>query len=297
MMDRFFLGALRIVNPNRILAGIALLLLGLGWVGSAAAQGLVLAPTRLIFQPGERSAEVSITNKGMRTAKFRILFENKSFSKDGRVEILTAEQPGFHFADSMLRLSTREVVLKPGQEQVVRIMLRRGDDMQDAEYRSHLTVRSVIDNSQQQPSLGMAAGTNGEGKDFVVNLVPQYGISIPILVRQGALDADLKVNKTELLSAVQGAAGRLGIDLSISGNRSVFANLRLVDKAKSGKDAQLFLMRNLSIYYPGNARYVLMDLDKKMLDSIKGGKVSLMAQQVDPISSEPLKDEMEIPIR
>ncbi len=297
MINRFFLKPLKAINPNRFLAKLALLVLAFGFVSPVFAQGLVLAPTRVIFQPGERSAEVSITNKGSRTAKFRILFENKSFGRGGEVEILTEERPGFKFADSMLRVSTREVTLKPGQEQIVRLMLRKSEDMADGEYRSHFTVRAIIDNSQPQPSMAMAAGTNAQGKEFVVNLVPQYGISIPVLVRQGVLDAHLKVKSTELLPAVQGAAGRLGIDLEISGNRSLFANMTLVDKSKKGKDAQLFVMRNLSIYAPGNARYVLLDMTQKMMDAIKGGNVSLFAQEVDPTSGELLKDEMEIPIK
>jgi hypothetical protein len=297
MINRFFLKLLKAVNPNNILSKMVLLLLACGIISPAFAQGLVLAPTRIIFQPGERSAEVSITNKGARTAKFRIFFENKSFGRGGEVEVLTEERPGLKFADSMLRLSTREVTLKPGQEQIVRIMLRRNEDMTDGEYRSHFTVRAVIDNSQPQPSVAMAAGTNDQGKEFVVNLVPQYGIAIPVLVRQGTLDAQLKVKKAELLPAVQGTAGRLGIDLEISGNRSLFANMVLVDKAKKGKESQLFVMRNLSIYAPGNARYVLLDLNQKMMDAIKGGKVSLFAQEVDPTSGELLKEEMEIPIK
>jgi hypothetical protein len=297
VINRFFLKPLKAINPNRLFAKLVLLLLACGIISPAFAQGLVLAPTRIIFQPGERSAEVAITNKGARTAKFRIFFENKSFGRGGEVEVLTEERSGFKFADPMLRLSTREVTLKPGQEQIVRIMLRRSEDMADGEYRSHFTVRAVIDNSQPQPSVAMAAGTNEQGKEFVVNLVPQYGIAIPVLVRQGVLDAQLKVKKTELLPAVQGSAGRLGIDLEISGNRSLFANMTLVDKSKKGKDAQLFVMRNLSIYAPGNARYMLLDLNQKMMDAIKGGKVSLFAQEVDPTSGELLKEEMEIPIK
>jgi hypothetical protein len=297
VINRFFLKPLKAINPNRFLARLALLMLTCGIMSPSFAQGLVLAPTRVIFQPGERSAEVSITNKGTRTAKFRILFENKSFGRGGEVEILSEERPGFKFADRMLRLSTREVTLKPGQEQIVRIMLRKSEDIADAEYRSHFTVRTVIDNSQSQPSMAMAAGQNEQGNEFVVNLVPQYGISIPVLIRQGVLDARLIVKKTEMLPAVQGSAGRLGIDLEISGNRSLFANMTLVDKSKKGKDAQLFVMRNLSIYAPGNARYVLLDMTQKMMDAIKDGKVSLFAQEVDPISGELLKEEMEIPIK
>jgi hypothetical protein len=77
----------------------------------------------------------------------------------------------------------------------------------------------------------------------------------------------------------------------------LFANVQLIDKAKKGKDAQLFLMRNLSIYAPGNARYVLMDLDQKQMDAIKAGKVVLVAQETDPISGEMLKEPLEVPIR
>jgi hypothetical protein len=297
MINRFFLKPFNVINLNRFLAKVALLLLAFGNISAGFAQGLVLAPTRIIFQPGERSAEVSITNKGNRTAKFRILFENKSFGRGGEVEILTEERPGFKFADKMLRLSTREVTLKPGQEQVVRILLRRTEDMEDGEYRSHFTARAVIDNAQPQPTLAVAAGTNEQGKEFVVNLVPQYGIAIPVLIRQGLLDAKLDVKKVEILPAVQGSAGRLGIDLAISGNRSLFANMVLVDKAKKGKESQLFVMKNLSIYAPGNARYVMLDLNQKMMDAIKGGKVSLFAQEVDPISGELLKEEMEFPIK
>lgn len=296
-MDRFFLKLKSLVNPNRILALLTLLLLGAGFGSASLAQGLVLAPTRIIFAPGERSAEVAITNKGSRTAKFRIFFENKSFSKDGHVEVLTEERPGFKFADSMLRLSTREVTLKPGAEQIVRIMLRPGEDMADGEYRSHLTVRSISGDGAPLNPVASAAGVAADGKMFVVGLVPQYGIAIPVLIRQGEVDATLKVEKTELLPAVTNTAGRLGIDLSISGNRSLFANVQLIDKAKKGKDAQLFLMRNLSIYAPGNARYVLMDLDQKQMDAIKGGKVVLVAQETDPVSGEMLKEPLEVPIR
>jgi len=94
---------------------------GLAAVAVPAPAELMIAPTRVVLTPGQRSAELILVNKGEAIAAFRIAIENRRMKEDGSLETADDARPGELFAADKIRATPRQLVLKPGERQTLRI--------------------------------------------------------------------------------------------------------------------------------------------------------------------------------
>src|SRR5205823_6329510 len=90
-------------------------------LAATAAQGqgspgdLLVAPTRVVLEGRQRTAEITLVNIGPATATYRISLVNLRMDKMGgtrEVEASSAE-PGERFANELVRFSPRQVTLVP----------------------------------------------------------------------------------------------------------------------------------------------------------------------------------------
>jgi hypothetical protein len=117
--------------------------------GAASAQGgpgdLLVAPTRVVLEGRQRTAEVTLVNTGSATATYRISFVNLRMNEQGGTTEIEASsaRPGEQFAEPLVRYSPRQVTLEPQVAQTVRMQLRLPSDLPPGEYRSHLLFRAI----------------------------------------------------------------------------------------------------------------------------------------------------------
>ncbi|NQY75279.1 MAG: hypothetical protein HRT90_11070, partial [Candidatus Margulisbacteria bacterium] len=107
--------------------------------------GLVVTPTRIVFEDRDRIKEVYLINQDTQTMRYRINFINLSMQEDGSYQKVSkdgVEEQGIYPVGPHIRYSPRQVTLGPGEQQIVRLMARRYG-MKTGEYRSHLFVTPI----------------------------------------------------------------------------------------------------------------------------------------------------------
>lgn len=226
----------------------------------AQAQGdLLVAPTRVVIN-GAGNAEIVLSNIGSVAATYRIGVELRRMQPDGQFqEIAETEATAAEKAAlEMLRYAPKRIALQPGQPQAIRLSARPGPELPDGEYRIHMSFRAVppalsAEAAQEQVAAGQLA----------IRLTPVYGISIPVFVRKGRLEATAAIANPRL----GGDADEkwLELDMRRSGQRSVYGEIL----GKRGSE-QVFALKGIAIYPELAARTVRIPLTAEQVEKLKG---------------------------
>jgi hypothetical protein len=214
---------------------------------------LLVAPTRVVLQGRDRSAELTLVNTGETTATYRISFLNLRMNENGEMEEIQEPGEGERFADSLIRYSPRQVILEPRVAQTVRIQVRKPADLEAGEYRSHMLFRAVPDLS--------AVGGGVEGPETTeglnIRLIPVYGVSIPIIVRHAETSASISMTDLQYHHPVNGASPTVSARILREGNRSVYGEFR----ARIQRTGEVVAsIRGLGVYVPNASRVVTLPL-------------------------------------
>lgn len=251
---------LSITRPiARIAAAIAAFVLAV----PAQAQGdLLVAPTRVVIN-GAGNAEVVLSNIGDKPATYRISLELRRMDETGDFnDIAEADaNHGERIALNMVRHAPRRVTLLPGQPQAVRISVRPPADLPDGEYRVHMSFRAIPTPAAPGTASG---GTSPAATGVSIQLTPIYGITIPVFVRKGRLEAKASIGGAKVVRLEDRAV--LEVDLGRTGQRSVFGELI----GKSPRGEVLFSLRGIAVYPEVAHRQVKVPLSAEQLGKLKG---------------------------
>lgn len=249
------------------------LLILLLFCGTAQAAGqLMVAPTRVVFDNRDRSAEVSVMNTGDETASYRISFVRKRMTVTGDFETVTEALPGEQFSDEMIRYSPRQIDLPPGKSQTIRLLLRKPGKIEDGEYRSHLLFQNVPRIKQQ--SIDTLA--QPDSQDISVTLTPIIGITIPVIVRQGVAKVVTTLKQLELQRPSQtDPTYKLGFNIERDGNQSVYGDIAVYYKPKSGQAKVIGRANGVAVYTPNVVRRVQLVLAVPDGTQIEHGTISV----------------------
>lgn len=220
-------------------------LFGLAALGSvltampARAQGdLLVAPTRVVMNGGG-SAEVVLSNIGSAPATYRITVELRRMDAEGDFSDVAEESANAveRAALDMIRYAPRRITLLPGQPQAVRISARPGPDLPDGEYRVHMGFRAIpAAMTPEEAAKEAAAG------GLSIRLTPVYGITIPVFVRKGRLEASAALANPRFVK--DGEQTFVELDMSRTGQRSVFGMV----EGKTARGEAVFQQRGIAIY-------------------------------------------------
>ena len=226
----------------------------------AQAQGdLLVAPTRVIINGGG-NAEIVLSNIGAVAATYRIGLELRRMQPDGDFQEITemdataAEKAALE----MLRYAPKRITLQPGQPQAIRLSARPGPDLPDGEYRVHMSFRAVPPAlSAEAVQEQLAAG------QLAIRLTPVYGITIPVFVRKGRLEATATIANPRLGDDAD--EKWLELDMRRSGQRSVYGEIL----GKRGSE-QVFAIKGIAIYPEVEARTVRIPLTPEQVARLQG---------------------------
>jgi len=219
-------------------------------INTGGAGDLLVAPTRVVLDGHLRAAEIMLNNKGTKEATYRISFTHVKMDDNGRyIEVgdKDAQNPGLKFADDIIRYSPHQVTLRPGETQVVKVMVRPSEGLAEGEYCSHLMFRAMPDASMGKD---IEAQKPEHGK-ISVHLIPIYGVSIPIIVRHGTLAAQAKVSNARL------SGNNLTLTITRSGNKSVYGD---VIATEAGSDTVVGQLRGVAVLATNERRNVSIPL-------------------------------------
>jgi P pilus assembly chaperone PapD len=219
-----------------------------------SAQGdLLITPRRVVFEGDKQSQELTLANTGNDTARYNVSFLQYRMTENGAFEEISQPDSGQYFADAYLRFFPRSVTLAPNEAQVVRMQFRRRPDMKDAEYRSHVYFRAVPD---EKPLGDLPAQ---DSASIGIRLIPIFGISIPVIVRVGALKVNVDIANANLV-AKSDSITELSLTFSRKGDKSVYGDLTVNWQADGGSPIEVGLVRGIAVYTPNESRHFTLQL-------------------------------------
>lgn len=239
---------------------------------SIAQGNLLITPRRVVFEGNKRSQELTLANTGSDTAKYAVSFVQYRMTVDGGFEQIDKPDEGQMFADKYLRFFPRTVTLPPNGSQVIRMQYRNMPDMVIGEYRSHVYFRAVPD----EKLLGEEQ-VAGDTTSIGIKLVPIFGISIPVIIRNG--DLQLKVELTTIsLDLKSDTIPNLTVTFKRSGNKSVYGDLSVMWAPAQGEPVEVGVVRGLAVYTPNSIRNFKMQLRNAQGVDYTKGKLLLKFQ-------------------
>ena len=216
---------------------------------------LLVAPTRVVLD-GRKATEIILNNIGEEPATYRISVEFRRMRADGGLDEVTQPTAAEKAAADMIVYAPRRVTLAPDQPQSIRIAARPPQGLPDGEYRVHLLFRAV-----PPPTPVASASPDEPAKGVQFKLIPIYGVTIPVIVRLGNLQASASIANVHL-DKKEGKPA-VALDLARSGTRSTFGEIRVL---KPGVKDPIALQKAVAVYTELNSRHVAVALD----DSFKG---------------------------
>lgn len=245
----------QIAVSSIVLTGAALALS----TSAHAAGDLLVAPTRVVLD-GRRGTEVILNNTGTEVATYRISLELRRMNDIGRLDDVLVEDANDteKAALASIRYAPRRVTLPPNQPQSIRINLNQMENLPDGEYRAHMLFRAI---PKAQPVGEMRDAGNG----LKIQLIPIYGITIPIIVRKGNLEATAALTNVKIASHNEGPA--LQFDLTRKGPRSVFGEIHVT---KPGVSDPLMIAKGIAVYPETPTRQVSLPFEAELAAKMHG---------------------------
>jgi P pilus assembly chaperone PapD len=222
-----------------------------------AAGDLLVAPTRIVLDSG-RGTEVILNNVGNAPATYRISLELRRMDAEGKLdEVVAGSETDKEKATlAMVSYAPRRVTLPPNQPQVIRVGARIAPELPDGEYRAHMLFRAVPD---AQPV------TEAPREGVSIALTPIYGVTIPVIVRKGALQASATISDVKMARDAQGPS--LAFRLTRSGGRSVYGRLRVT---RAGVAKPIYEARGIAVYAELEQRTVSLPLAPEVAAQMTG---------------------------
>ena len=214
---------------------------------------LLVAPTRVVLEGRDRSAELTLVNTGETTATYRISFLNLRMNETGQMEEIQEPAEGEKFSDSIIRYSPRQVVLEPRVAQTIRLQVRKPADLPAGEYRSHMLFRGVPDLN----AVGGGVEDTQTSEGLNIRLIPVYGVSIPVIVRHGETSVALEIIEPQYRRGEDGAPDSISARILREGNRSVYGEFRATIR-RTGE--VVGSIRGMGVYVPNETRVVTLPL-------------------------------------
>jgi len=235
--------------------------------------GVSISPQRVVFEGRQRTAEVTLMNRGAEATTYRVFFENLRMEQDGQYTTIEEPDQGQLFADGLIRYSPRQVTIPAGGSQTVRLMVRKTKGLKPAEYRSHLYFMSL---PPKDSGLDLETTDLKEG-ELSVKMIATYAISIPIIVRHGKLTAGLTISDLNLtLPKTEAEKPRLSVKLNRQGERSVYGNITINFKPKSGGDPiEVGRLNGVSVFTPNKSRVLNINLYPPEGINLKNGTLNI----------------------
>jgi len=235
----------------------------------ALAQGdLLITPMRVVFEGNKLKSDLNLVNAGKDTATFSISFVNYNMNEDGSFTAVEKQEPGQMLAEPYLRVFPRKVTLAPGEPQVISLQCRRKPGMLAGEYRSHLYFRS----EKKYSALGLQ--NPADTTMLSVQLVPIYGITIPIIIRTGVVNVSSTLSDLKL-ETVNDTTENIKLTINRTGNISAYGSLTVEYIPVQGRPYQIGIVKGVGVYTSVNKRNITIRLNRTPGMTFKNGKLKV----------------------
>ncbi|MEZ0224940.1 MAG: hypothetical protein ACAH83_10325 [Alphaproteobacteria bacterium] len=266
-MRRFIMSLSFLLVAVMALAGIAI---AQGMEGSV----LFVAPHRLIITPVEKSETINVSNKSSEARRYDLMVVDQVMTPEG---VTQRSDNGPYSAKKMLDYRPKRFTLKPGDSQVVRVVVTRPAGLGDGDYHSHLMFREVPLGKKDKENLPQDAKAADKTVTFEIRTL--YGLGVPIIVQQGKVAADIDMGEASVGGGSKGHV--LSVTFTRSGNAEAAGKIS-AEYVQGGKAVSALDPQWVRMYR--EADKISKKFDLKLPANASGGKlvVSLMRDESDP---------------
>ena len=225
---------------------------------AAGVGDLLVAPTRIVLD-GRKASEIVLNNIGDEPATYRISVELRRMTAEGRLEDVAEPNAEEKAAADMIVYAPRRVTLAPHQPQSIRIAARPPQGLADGEYRVHLLFRAI------PPAKPVVPASAEPAKGLHLQLIPIYGVTIPVIVRLGNLQVSAAIANVHLDK--KDGKPAIALDLSRNGDRSTYGEVRVL---KAGVKEPIAIQKAVAVYKEINTRRVVVPVSESFSGQASG---------------------------
>ncbi len=238
---------------------------------------LTIAPLRVVFKGRDRSAVVTLVNVTNNLNTYRLSWTLYKMNENGQYDPVALDEKDPFSIDKMIVFSPRQVVIKPGQQQLIRLSLRRPENLPVGEYRGHLTFTRLARSAVNLDKSGEDR-ERPKGQKFGISV--NLSFSIPIIVRNGS-DDQLKVEMISPQLRIENAGNIqrpvLTMDLTrTAGTFSTYGTILVFWQPEGGKEKRIGFIQNVALYPEVKKRKVTVPINTT--DHVAGGKIRVVYQ-------------------
>lgn len=198
-----------------------------------------IVPQKIVIEGRERNGELTVLNLMDVAGTFRIEIVNFSQDEKGVYAALSNPLNADFNPTDIVRLSPRQFRIEPGGRQKVRLSLRKPGDLPEAEYRFHVKATRLAQEDGAQTNTGKN-----------VNVLANIGVTIPVVVRHGQVEAQAKIGDISVIDPMQAKNNKPALRLNIErqGNASTIGILEVLWLQPGGQAKKIGHIKNMNIF-------------------------------------------------
>lgn len=218
---------------------------------------MLISPTRALMDAQNRSATLILRNTADGARTYRLSWQDKRVNAEGDYEMVQ-EGESWPSAAKMIRFSPRQITVGPNENQTVRLNFRPPADLAPGEYRSHLLLQVISEESEPSGVIEMD-DPGREGVGF--RLFMQMSFSIPVIARYQVSEPDINIADVSVIPASGDQAMRLAVALDRQGESSGFGRL-VVEMQKDGNSPveMIGLQKEVHVFHEVNRKVLRVPL-------------------------------------
>ena len=227
---------------------------------------LLIYPKRVVFKESDNTQKINLVNSGEEPATYTVKFVQRRMNENGSFTEVNTPGPGQNFADAHLRVYPRTVTLNGGEGQTVLLQRKRNSKMKPGEYRSHLSFISVpkpapLDNTKK----------DSLNNNFSTKITTIFGISIPVILRYGAINVSVSINNTKLEPD-----NILSFSINREGNTSIYGDFLIQYIPEEGKPFTVSEVKGIAVYTTIEKRNIRLKLNKLKNVNLTKGSIRII---------------------
>ena len=238
----------------KILSALAIFLAAVVVYMPTESHAVRVSLKRIIFEGRARSQVITIINNTTEEQTYRLGWKNFKMTEHTMLADLSEGQDsGIKTAEKYLRYAPRRVTIAPGQSQQVRIMARIPKNLEEGEYRSHLWIAPEVKPTKFSPEELRRAKT-----EPVVKITMLTGLSLPVFVRHGALQATASFSDVAVTRGGEGFNVKLV--LNREGDRSLYGDMDFTCLGGGGQPKVVKQSLGIAVYTETKRRFLEYDV-------------------------------------
>ncbi|MBF0204169.1 MAG: molecular chaperone, partial [Desulfamplus sp.] len=239
---------------------------------SASTKGVMLTPTRVVFEGRTRAEVVRLINTNETSCSYRISLVTIRMDDFGNKTEVESPTPEELAVQNMIRFSPRSATIAPSQWQTIRLMVRKPSDLAPGEYRVQLKVVPLPDPASPSDS----SSKNKDNGKIGIQINYIVAMSIPIIIRHGKGDVKVIPESTVLQKSESNNDYFLETGVIRDGLFSLYGDITAFHTPLGGGERiKIGEIKGISIYTPNTKQILKIPVSIQNPLSLYQGKIDI----------------------